>query len=500
MEGSARSFGPFTLFPARGELLRDGRTVPLSRRGLALLEMLIEANGAVVAKEQLLAGAWNGLVVEEGNLTVQIAALRRALGPAPDGREWIATVPRVGYRLPARGGVLAGVSGRPLVALLPFASLSSDPEHDFLARGFTNDLRAALSRFKHFAVVYGPGHAQSPAQLAEELGVRYLLEGSLQRAGDRLRLTVHLADATTGKQIWAEKFDGPAEAIFDFQDHVAEAVVGLLEPEIRRAEIERVRRKRPDNLDAYELFLKALPFVYGTDTESHAVAIGLLERAIALDRSFAPALAYAAWSYEKRITLGLPPLTSDDKARSLALASAALAEAPDDPVVMAICGFVTFLVGRDVEKGLRALRRAVAANPNDLVVLVRAAIAEDIAGDLAEASRCFRRAHLLGPGAPDACYILSGIGGCELLAGNYETAIEWGLRSLATFSDWPVTYWLLGAAYAHLGRMDEARAAVGELLTLMPHTTVALLEAWDLSSDGRWVGLRSGLRKAGLPD
>ena len=150
-----------------------------------------------------------------------------------------------------------------------------------------------------------------------DLGVRYVVEGSVRRAGGTLRVAAHLIDATTGEQLWAERFDDATTGLFDLQDRITEAVVGLLEPQIRQAEVERVRRKRPESLDAYELFLRALPFVHGMDSGGYAEGIALLERAIGINPEFAPALAYVAWCYERRITLGLPPLTADDTKRCL---------------------------------------------------------------------------------------------------------------------------------------------------------------------------------------
>ena len=176
--------------------------------------------------------------------------------------------------------------------------------------------------------------------------------GGVRRAGGSLRVAAHLADASTGAQLWAEKFDDAATGVlFDLQDRITEAVVGLLEPQIRQAEVERVRRKRPESLDAYELFLRALPFVHGKDSDGYAEGIALLERAIGINPEFAPAVAYAAWCYERRITIGLPPLTADDTKRCLELVQTALNHGRDDPVVIAICGWLTLEIGRDASIG-----------------------------------------------------------------------------------------------------------------------------------------------------
>ena len=335
---------------------------------------------------------------------------------------------------------------------------------------------------------------------AKELGVRYVLEGGVRRRDKTLRVTAKLLDAKSGSHLWADKFDGNPDDIFDFQDQITEAVAGLIEPKIRLAEIERARRKRPESLDAYDLYLRALPLVYGVNQDGFADAFALLRRAIELDPGFALAMAYAAWTLEKRIALGLPPLGRDDSAECLRLALTALAADREEPIVQVIFGWLKIAIAGDFEPGLAAVRRAVAANPNNLVVLNLAGIANIIGGgDLEEASMCYQRAIRLSPNAPDIFWSLSGEGAVQLLLGNFEGAIEWCLRSLTTFDDWPFTYTTLIAAYAHLDRMDEARTAMQKLLILAPQTTEATMSGGGPREPARWEILMSGLRKAGLP-
>jgi TolB-like protein len=203
------AFGPFSYDAARGLLLRDGLPLPLGSRALALLAALLEAEGATVGKDELMERAWPGSVVEEANLTVQIAALRKALGPATAGSEWIVTVPRVGYRLPRpKADAQTAPRGPPAIAVLPFANLSNDPEQDYFADGITEDLIAALSRFHNFSVIARGssfalrGQSLDARDAGRRLGARYLLEGSVRRAGDVVRVSAKLADATTAEQLW----------------------------------------------------------------------------------------------------------------------------------------------------------------------------------------------------------------------------------------------------------------------------------------------------------
>ena len=207
------AFGPFVLDTARGALLRDGAPAGLGQRALAVLAALAATPGRTVSKADLLARAWPDAVVEEGNLTVQIAALRKALGQTDDGRDWILTVPRVGYRLvvPAGREAAADAPAIPRLAVLPFANLGGEPEQEWFSDGIVDDIITALSRFRSFAVVARissyvyKGRAEDVRQIARELGVRYVLEGSVRRAGDRLRITAQLVDGATGGQLWAEQ-------------------------------------------------------------------------------------------------------------------------------------------------------------------------------------------------------------------------------------------------------------------------------------------------------
>jgi TolB-like protein/Tfp pilus assembly protein PilF len=497
------AFGPFVLDRAREALTRDGRTINLGHRGYALLAALVEANGEPVGKSALMEAAWPGTIVEEANLTVQIASLRKALGD--DSESLIVTVPRVGYRLIGSAPREDNAGGRPLLAVLPFANLSSDPEQDFFADGIAEDLITALSRFRTFSVVARGssfalrGQPLDVREVGRRLGSRYLLDGSVRRGGEILRVSAKLADATTGEQLWAERFDGAREDIFSMQDHITEAVIGFIQPELERAEVVRARQKRPDNLDAYDLYLRALPLVNGPDPTGYETAIDLLRHARELDPKFGIVAALLGWAYEKRFTLNMPPLTEDDAAEIVRLARTALTLDPNDPRVLVICGWLLIRAAQDFDAGLAAARRAYAANPNDLLVLNLTATANLLAGDLLEARTAYHRALALGANAPEAYLNLAGVAHTHLHAGEYEAALEWGRRSLETFNDWPVNYWTLAAAAAHLGRDEEARAYLGRLRQLVPSFSMEHAAKLPMRDPVRWAHLIDGLRKAGLP-
>lgn len=501
------SFGPFTLDRRREALTRDGMSLPLGHRGFVLLEALLEAEGGTVSKTDLMERAWPGTVVEDGNLTVQIAGLRKALGGETESI--IVTVPRVGYRLvmPAVHEPAEQGGSRPLIAVLPFANLSSDPDQTFFADGVVEDIITALSRFKQFAVVARNSsfvYKDRPVDIrvaARELGVRYVLEGSVRRARDRVRVTAQLIDADSGAHIWAEKFDGKLADIFDVQDAITESVVGHIEPQIRKSEIERTRRKRPENLDAYELFLRAGPMVLGTDKDAYSEAIDLLHRAIALDPGYAPAYALCGWAHEKRHTFiaeAAPPGVDDLKI-AIAMSERALELDRDDAGVLAMAAWNIILIKRDTERGLSLAARAVEINPNHLLVLNFAALCFGTIKEVDRARECNMRALRLAPGAPDAYWSYTNLANFALFDGKYEEAIEWALKAVAVNGGWEVTWGALAAAYAYLDRMDEAREAVAHMRAIRPNATVESVDPAGVSTHIHRDALVAGLRKAGLP-
>ncbi|MBE1506814.1 winged helix-turn-helix domain-containing tetratricopeptide repeat protein [Rhizobium viscosum] len=485
---------------------RDGEAIGLGRRGIALLDALLSADGQAVSKDDLLARAWPGLIVEEANLTVQIAALRKALGKAPNGLEWIATVPRIGYRLPhILSSEIPLRAMRPTIAVLPFENLSSDGEYQYFADGTVEDIIVALSRFRTFAVVarnssFAYKDRNTPIRdIANALGVRYILQGSVRRHGDRLRVTVQLVDADADTHLWVDRFDGELSDIFDFQDRITDAVVGLVEPEVRKAEIERARRKHPDSLDAYDLYLRALPYFRGTTTTVRAEAVRLLERAVQLDPGFATGLAYAAWAYERYETFG-SGLSETERQRCLQLAETALETGYDDPQVVAICALVFTNVGHDRQRSLAMLRDARNANPNNPTVLSLFAFLNVMAGDIETGRDTFLRALQIAPGALENYEIMVGVGIADLFKGEFEQAVEWALRSLVVNNEWLGAYWTLAAAYAHLGRVEQAQTTIAKLRAKAPLMRVHDLERHRPRYAERYEIMIDGVRKAGLPD
>jgi TolB-like protein len=510
MQEGPVSFGPFVLDAARGGLRREGTPVVLGQRALAVLAALAEAPGQTVSKADLLARAWPGVIVEEGNLTVQIAALRKALGPAHDGSDWIITVPRVGYRLvAASSAAAAGVitPAIPSLAVLPFVNLGSDPDHDWFADGVVDDIITALSRFRSFAVVARSssfaykGRAVDARQVARELGVRYVLEGTVRRAGDRLRIGAELVEATTGANLWAQRFDGAVDDIFDFQDRITEDVALLVAPQIEAAEIERSRRERPGSIAAYDAYLQAMTKINKQTARENAEAYALLVEALEHDPHNALLLAHAGWALGHRNAMGWPPIGPDDVACCADYARRGLQRAAGDPTVMAHCGLNLLQTAKEYDWGMAVLESAVRVNPNNLTVVFAAGIAHLHCGAIEDALACFHRALRLGPRNPEAYVSLTGIAHAHLILGDYHEAITWALRSRALNATFDCTYWMLVAANAHLGRMEEASRQLAELRMLAPEVTVASIRAGQCAKDPRRIEpILEGLRLAGLPE
>lgn len=511
MSGDSLNFGPYRLEPESGVLLRDGEPIAVGRRGADILAALLRSRGKVVAKAELIDAAWPGLAIEESNLSVQIAALRKVLGPAPNGGEWIATVPRVGYRLSGEWAKASlapaawSVPDLPLLAVMPFRNLSGDAEQEYFADGIVEDLIATLSRFRCFSVIARDssfvykGRAVDARQVARDLNVGYLLEGSVRRAGNRLRITARMVDGSTGAQLWARNFDGAVGDIFDFQDRITEAVAVVVEPQIRIAEIERARRKRPENLNAYDLFLRGLECDYARGPGREA--FDLFQRAVALEPEHAPFLAATAWLLEGRIVQGLPMLTGDDRALCLDLARGALEHAHGDADVLARCGIVLISVAREYERGLHMLRNAFDANPNNAQVLALNAIGELQCGDLDRALAFTQRAIEMSPSDPGTPWAMTAIAHIGTARGDYGGALVMAERSIAVNPGFLPTYWMLIAANAHLGRLDAARDWLGKFEARAPGVTVAALRAGQPQKDrSRIEPILEGLRIAGLAE
>jgi adenylate cyclase len=418
-----------------------------------------------------------------------------------DGAESrLAETPAAGRSAPAR-------PTKPSIAVLPFTNMSGDPEQEYFADGMVEDIITALSRFNQLFVIARnssftyKGRAVDIRQVAKELGVRFVLEGSVRKSGDRVRITGQLIDAATGAHLWADKFDGGLEDVFDLQDKITASVVGAIEPTLRKAEIERARHRPVENLDAYDLYLRALPHVYAFRPDENLVALKLLGNAIELDPTYAPALAYAAWCHEQRLTRGWAPVGPDDVGTAIALARRAIAAGSDDAMALVAAGFVLVMVARDYDTGLDAVRRALELNPGAGFVVFLSSAALTFGGDPEGALVHAERAMALSPLDPGFFMFLTVAGIAHLFGGRPDQALDLAKRSVALYPEWDTSYWVLVPAYAQLGRMADARAALAKLVSLSPgFMTSGVRERLPVRNPASLDMILDGFRKAGLPE
>jgi TolB-like protein len=399
------------------------------------------------------------------------------------------------------------IPDKPSIAVLPFANMSNDPEQEYFADGISEDIITALSQIKQWFVIarnssfaYKGRHVDI-RQVARELGVRYVLEGSVRKSGNRLRITGQLIESKTGSHLWADKFDGDLEDVFALQDRITESVVGAIEPSLRLAEIARSKRKPPKDIGAYDLFLQALPHLYAIRPEPNRQALALLHQAIELDPDYAAALAYLAWGYEERVTRAWGDYGEDDAATAVALARQAIATDRDDALVMVLGGFVLIMIARDYDQGLEAVNRGREINPNIAFVTFMIGAALNIAGYPDEALAATEVAIRVSPGDPGAFFFHTTAAMSHLVCGRPEAAWEATKRSARIYPGWDTTYRIMAPALVQLGRMDEAREAVAKLRELAPDVSVSRLrERWPLRNKDSLEMMLDGLRVAGLPE
>jgi len=396
---------------------------------------------------------------------------------------------------------------KPSIAVLPFANMSGDPEQEYFADGMVEDIITALSRFNQLFVIARnssftyKGRAVDVRQVAKELGVHFVLEGSVRRAGNKVRITGQLIDAATGAHLWADRFDGGLEDVFDLQDKITASVVGAIEPTLRKVEIERARRRPVENLDAYDLYLRALPHVYAFRPDENLAGLELLRKAIDLDPAYAPALAYAAWCLEQRLVRGWPPAGDDDREKAIALARRAVAAGSEDAMALVVGGFVLVMVARDYDTGLDAVRRALKLNPGSGFVALMASAALIFGSDADDALMQAERAMALSPLDPGFFMFLSIAGFAHLFGGRPDQALDLAKRSVALYPDWDTTYWVLIPAYVQLDRLADARAALAKLRSLSPGLTVSgARQRLPIRNPASLDMVLDGLRKSGLPD
>jgi TolB-like protein/class 3 adenylate cyclase len=393
---------------------------------------------------------------------------------------------------------------KPSIAVLPFQNMSGDPEQEYFADGMVEDIITALSRFKSLFVIARnssftyKGKAVDIKQVGRELGVRYVLEGSVRKAGNRVRITGQLIEATTGRHLWADKFDGALEDVFGLQDQITTSVVGLLAPTLEQAEIERAKQKPTDRLGSYDFYLRGMALT--NRMASLAEARAFFTKAFEQDPGYGAAYAMAAWTLLMQQSIGGVPLTAEKRVDAIRLANLGSKAASDDAFTLARSGHVLTYLGHEYDRGASMVDQAVALNPNLASAWNSRGWVLLMCGEAERAIESFERMIRLSPLDPSRIGAWNGSSFASFQLGRYEEGRASAMKSI----QFAANAHTLGALIANsvgAGRMADARAAVAQLLKLQPDFRAAHVhEAFPVRSSDERDLMASALREAGLPE
>jgi TolB-like protein len=515
-------FEDFALDSDRRELRRGSIVVPIAPQTFDLLECLVRNRERLLSKDDLIASVWDGRIVSESALSTSVNAARSAINDTGETQRLIRTIPRKGMRFigsvreEQRSEAMTAAAGseqptlplpdKPSIAVLPFQNMSSDSEQEHFADGTVEEIITDLSRFSSLFVIARnssfiyKGRAVDVKQVGRELGVRYVLEGSVRKSGTQVRITSQLIDAATGAHLWADRFDGSLEDIFDLQDQVALGVVGAVAPKLERAEIERAKRKPTDSLDAYDYFLRGMASFHQRSRAATDEALRLFYAAIGRDAEFASAYGMAAWCYGWRKVNAWMADRAKEITETARLARRAAEVGPDDAVALSRAAHALATVVGDVEDALTFVDRALALNPNLAGAWWASGWTRVYRGEPETAIGHFARAMRLSPLDPHIIAMQAGTAFAHLLAGRYDEASSWAEKAM-----WAQNYLtplrISVASHALAGRLTDAKQALARLQELDPSASIAnFTERAPLRRHEDLERLESGLRLAGMPE
>jgi TolB-like protein/tetratricopeptide (TPR) repeat protein len=517
-------FEDYCLDTARRELRHLGALVRLEPQVFDVLEYLIRERARMVRKDDLMASIWDGRIVSESALTTRINAARTAIGDSGKQQRLIKTVPRRGIRFvgnareedepshPVAAEAAAewrapSLPDKPSIAVLPFANLSGDPGQDYFTDGIVEDIITSLSRMGWLFVIARnssfayKSRAVDVKQVGRELGVRYILEGSVRKAANRVRIAVQLIDASTGTHVTAERFDGTVQNIFDLQDEITTGIIGAISPRLETAEIARAKRKPTESLDAYDNYLRGMAAVYRWTNASHDEALRLFRRAIELDPDFATAYGVAARCYSWRASDG----RTVDKAREVDevrwLARRAVELGKDDAVALHMAGHAIARVAGDVAGGASLIDRALLLNPNLASAWLSSGWVSVWLGEPDRALERFARAMRFSPVDLQLFNMQAGAAVAHFIAGRDNDALVWAAKALACQPGFGPALRVAAASYALMERPAEAKNMTLRLREADPGLRLSNLQdrvAWPQSE--ALARLVAGLRHAGVPE
>ena len=518
----------------RQELRRDGAVVPIEPQVFDVLAYLVQNRDRLVSKEELFDTVWKGRIVSDATLSSRISAVRRAIGDDGVAQTLLRTVQRRGFRFVGevqvdeaslRGPVkdisvepvltedaptlapatVLPLPSKPSIAVLPFQNMSGDPEQEYFADGLTEDIITGLSQQQWFFVIARnssftyKGEAGDVRQIANQLGVRYILEGSVRKSGSRVRVSGQLIDATLGNHLWAERYDRELADIFELQDEITTRVVGSVSPQILLAEAARVRRKTPQKIEAWDLVMQALPYMWRMTTEDHGRAQDLLLEAIALDPEYAHAYALLGWTYITMFNLDTGRPIHEFTERALDAGTRAVELDDQDPWGQLVLG-LAHARRRHPKPALMHLTKAIELNPN--FALGHAGLGYGLAagGQPQRGLEALEQAHRLSPRDPFLAFYAPIVRFMALFAlGRYEDTINVCRATIARYPKHAGAWRLLTVSLALAGKIDEAKAALKQALVLQPDLSLDHVESNTIYADpADRARFREGLVKAGL--
>jgi len=504
----------------RRELHRGTDAVSITPQVFDLLDHLIRNRERVVSKDDLINAVWNGRSVSDAALTTRLNAARGAIGDSGEEQRFIKTLPRKGFRFVGQVREAQEVAGpnpgdapesapavpdKPSIAVLPFANMSGDPEQEYFADGMAEEITTALSRFKGLFVIARnssftfKGKAVDIKEVGRRLGVRYVLEGEVRKASGKVRITGRLIEAATGTHIWADRFERDMTDIFALQDDVTLAIVSAIRPKLFQAEIALASRRRPEDLTAYDLFLRALQQAIRSTRESLAEALRLVQRALELAPGFAAAAVLAGECHMENVFRNYAIDPQFERREAVRLMRLALSLDDGDPDTLADAALISALLVGDCETEIEMSDRAVKLNPNSYRAWICRGWVYKIAGQPEEAIRSFERAMRMSPVDPQTFAVLNGIGFALIELRRFDEAIIAGKKAQRLNPCYPGPYRCLASAFAHLGRDAEAREAAARMLEVDPAFTIS---AWIARSQVSKTAklMIEGFRKAGLSE
>jgi TolB-like protein len=522
-------FDDFVLDSDRRELFRGPEAIAVGPQVFDVLLYLVQNREHVVTKDNLIDVVWGGRIVSESTLTSHINAVRKAIGDSGEDQQLIRTIARKGYRfvgevrepnIPERSNPAVApeaaahsaiptliLPDRPSIAVLPFLNLSGDPAQDYLVDGIVDDMISALSHKRWLFVIARnssftyKGRAVDVKQVGRELGVRYVLEGSLRTAASRVRITGQLVDATSGTTLWSERFDGTLNDVFELQDQITATVVGAIAPHLERAEIERARHKPTESLDAYDYYLRGIWTFRKECKDAIDAAQPLFYEAFQRDPEFASAYAMAAWCFSWRKISRWVTDAEREAAEGTRLARRAVELGQNDAVALAVSAHALAHLVRDLDTGIALLDRALTLDPNLAFGWYLGGFLRIWRGQPDDAVERIARAMRLNPLSSDMHRMEVGTAMAHLLAGRKEDAVAWAERATRHLPDRVLPITILAAIYASAGRNNEAKGLIQRLGKLGAAPRLSELNEWLPFQRPRDLDVfADALHDAGLPN